>query len=72
MESDAKVARTCEKLSQGVRGELLHRQLGYEGQLKGRVRRVRAFSVTMGGGKLSRVSREHTDGESWTREYVEL
>ena len=49
MKSGAKVARTCEKLSQGVRGELLHRQLSYEGQLKGRVRRVRAFSVTMGG-----------------------
>ena len=47
-----KVARTCENLLQGVRGELLHRQLGYEGQLKERVRTMHAFSVTMGGGSF--------------------
>ena len=41
--------RICEKLSQGVRDELLHRQLGHERQLKGRVRRVHIFSVTMAG-----------------------
>ena len=63
MEPGDEVALICEKPLQGVRGELLHRQLGHERQLKGRVRRVRDH----GREKLPWVSREHTEGESWTK-----